>query len=177
MEAKSQHTEVIERPSWNPVRQCTAGTHGGNRCRRNAIPGGTVCVMHGGGVASVQAAAKRRLLAMVEPILDTFDEIVESWRAVRCDKCGRPTGDPAPVIRIGQLVLDRTGFHPSLNVIQTPAPNPFANLSEDELVERLEQLLTLARARRDTHRLATLDAVIEHIPDDDANPDLDLEEF
>jgi hypothetical protein len=33
----------------------------GDQCRRYAIPGGTVCVMHGGAAPQVAAAARRRL--------------------------------------------------------------------------------------------------------------------
>ncbi len=33
----------------------------GQRCKRLAIPGGTVCVMHGGAAPQVAAAARRRL--------------------------------------------------------------------------------------------------------------------
>lgn len=43
---------------------CTAATKAtGNRCKRRPIPGGTVCVKHGGGAPQVQAKAAERLLA------------------------------------------------------------------------------------------------------------------
>jgi len=42
-------------------RRCTATAKGsGSRCKRVAIPGGTVCVMHGGAAPQVQAAAAER---------------------------------------------------------------------------------------------------------------------
>lgn len=42
--------------------QCTATSkQSGERCKRRPIPGGTVCVMHGGKTPQVQAAAARRL--------------------------------------------------------------------------------------------------------------------
>jgi hypothetical protein len=44
-------------------RQCTAHARSGNRCKRYAAAGTTVCRMHGGAAPQVQAAAKRRLLA------------------------------------------------------------------------------------------------------------------
>lgn len=45
-------------------RRCTAHTKasgGQNRCKRAAIPGGTVCTKHGGGAPQVRNAANRRL--------------------------------------------------------------------------------------------------------------------
>jgi hypothetical protein len=44
-------------------RRCRAHSkRSGERCRRSAIPGGTVCVMHGGAAPQVAAAARRRLV-------------------------------------------------------------------------------------------------------------------
>lgn len=41
--------------------QCTANTSGsGNRCKKGAIKGGTVCATHGGSAPQVKAAAQRR---------------------------------------------------------------------------------------------------------------------
>lgn len=42
-------------------RRCRAtAKHSGERCKRAAIPGGTVCVKHGGAAPAVRAAAERR---------------------------------------------------------------------------------------------------------------------
>jgi hypothetical protein len=153
--------EALERPSWNPARQCTATNREGERCRRQPIPGGSVCVMHGGSIPAVQESAKRRLIAMVEPIMATFESIVETWDSTRCDKCGKPTGDPMPVIRVGQLVLDRAGFHPTLTVEQAAPPNPFASLDEDAVIEKLQELLAAAIARRDVHRAHALPEAVD----------------
>lgn len=43
------------------VRQCTAIKRSGDRCKRSAIKGGTVCSTHGGKAPQVLAAAQRRL--------------------------------------------------------------------------------------------------------------------
>ena len=44
------------------ARQCTATAKGsGNRCKRAAAPGASVCVKHGAGAPQVKAAAERRL--------------------------------------------------------------------------------------------------------------------
>ena len=146
----------MEGLTWNPARQCTGTNRAGERCQRQPIPGGTVCVMHGGAIPQVQAAAKARLVAMVEPVLGAFEEIVATWRGTRCDTCGRPTGDPGPVIQVGRLVLDRAGFHPTLTVEQVaPPPNPHVELTDDGLLERaivlLGRLLDCRIWRRRSH--------------------------
>ncbi len=46
----------------NDNRRCTATAKAtGERCKRAAAPGGTVCVKHGGGAPQVRAAAARRV--------------------------------------------------------------------------------------------------------------------
>lgn len=52
-------------------RRCTARNRRGQQCGRYPIPGGNVCVMHGGGAPQVQARAKQRLAAMIDPALAT----------------------------------------------------------------------------------------------------------
>ena len=118
-------------------RRCTApNRRTGEQCGRRPIPGGTVCAVHGGKHPAVQAKAKQRLLAMVEPVLAAFDEIVESWHRTRCDKCGHPTGDPKPVIQVGKLVLDRTGFGPTmkLEIQPTSAANDLREMPIEQAV-------------------------------------------
>ena len=153
--------ENLER-TWRPDgRRCTARARStGEQCARQPIPGGAVCVMHGGSAPGAQQAAKLRLLAMVEPVLSAFEEILESWRRTKCKACGHPTGDPAPVIKVGQLVLDRSGFHPTLTVEQAAPPNPYEGLTEDQIIERLEAMLTGLRARRDERPLAAADPLL-----------------
>lgn len=45
----------------NPARRCTAHKKTGERCRRWAIKGGTVCTHHGGRAPAVKAKARRRI--------------------------------------------------------------------------------------------------------------------
>src|SRR6185369_14903301 len=109
------------------------------------------CPMHGGGIPAVREAAKRRLLAMVDPVLSAFEEILESWQRTTCPACGKPTGDTAPVIRVGQLVLDRAGFHPSVDVTVRSGESPFAELLHwlpTDRLELMQQWLTEAEAKR-----------------------------
>lgn len=114
-------------------RRCTGTNRAGEQCGLAPIAGGAVCALHGGRAPQVRAKAQARLLSLVEPVLTVFEEIVESWRNTRCDKCGQPTADPGPVIRVGQLVLDRSGFGPSAH-LTVSAPSASASV-EDEAVE------------------------------------------
>ncbi len=88
---------------------------------------------------------------MVEPVLGVFEEILAIWHSTRCTGCGHvdengvkcvgcgnPTGDPAPVIRVGQLVLDRAGFHPTLTVESRPMVDEPRHFTDDELIERID---------------------------------------
>jgi hypothetical protein len=50
--------------------QCTAhSSRTGQACKRQAIAGGNVCIMHGGSAAQVRRAAALRILALVDPAL------------------------------------------------------------------------------------------------------------
>lgn len=52
-------------------RQCKAKSkQSGQRCKRRPIPGGFVCVMHGGKVPQVKAAAEKRQRDMLAEALD-----------------------------------------------------------------------------------------------------------
>lgn len=56
---------------------CTATAKGSRmRCKRRPIPGGTVCVKHGGGAPQVQLKAEERLRAMEIPALIRLDELM-----------------------------------------------------------------------------------------------------
>jgi hypothetical protein len=85
-------------------------------------------------------------------------DIVSDWRRDRCDTCGYPKGDPTPVIRAAQIVLDRTGFHPTLAVqaVRMEIPEYAAYLTNDELAEvqamvlRAKERMTSGAPREDT---------------------------
>lgn len=58
--------------------RCTAKSkRSGVQCKRRPIPGGTVCVMHGGGAPQVKAKAMDRLLAIQFPAIARLAELVE----------------------------------------------------------------------------------------------------
>lgn len=49
-------------------RQCTGKSkQSGERCKRRPIPGGFVCVMHGGKIPKVQAKAAERMADLIDP--------------------------------------------------------------------------------------------------------------
>ena len=158
--------EALERSSWNPPRQCVGSNRAGERCQRNAIPGGTVCVNHGGAAPQVQKSAKQRLLAGADLAIDYLLNLLTPKPP--CEHCGRSDADRDPtVVRACQLVLDRSGFHPTLNIVAEAAPNPFVHYSDDEIVAQLEQMLAAAVARRDRHRQTQLPAgVVDGVVDE-----------
>lgn len=84
---------VVERG----YRSCTATARTGRRCQRRPIPGGTVCVLHGGKAPAVQAKARVRLATMVEPALGRLARILV-------------TGNDRDAIRAIENVLDRAGI-------------------------------------------------------------------
>ena len=85
----------------NESRRCTAhSSQTGERCKRSAIKGGTVCASHGGRAPQVKRSAKERLAELIEPALEGLHTALKS-------------GEIPSIVRAAQVVLDRTGFHPS----------------------------------------------------------------
>lgn len=61
-----------------PYEPCTARSkQSGKRCKRRPIPGGRVCVMHGGKAPQVQLAAEERLKALEIPALVRLEELMQ----------------------------------------------------------------------------------------------------
>lgn len=57
---------------------CTAKSkQSQQRCKRRPIPGGTVCVMHGGGNPHTRARALERLIMLQSPAIDTLAYLME----------------------------------------------------------------------------------------------------
>src|SRR3954454_2149212 len=81
--------------------RCTARISDGSRpCARWAINGSTVCATHGGQAPQVQRSAKERLAELVEPALKGLHTALKS-------------GEIPSIVKAAQIVLDRTGFHPT----------------------------------------------------------------
>lgn len=136
---------------------CGALTSSGTPCRRYTIRGGTRCTLHGGGSPEARRVAEEMLAVARVPAARVLLRLIEDWEADRCQTCGRPSGDPGPIIRAATVVLDRAGLHPSMSVHVTREPeNSFAGLSEDELIAQLEEMLKSARESRDAKRALLL---------------------
>ncbi len=81
--------------------RCTARLSNGSRqCERWAINGSNVCSTHGGRAKQVQRRAKERLAELIEPALTGLNKALES-------------NDLTAIVKASQIVLDRTGFHPT----------------------------------------------------------------
>ena len=81
--------------------KCKATNRRGAPCGRWAIPGGTVCLNHGGGAPQVREAARRRLMAWAPRALQVLEDIAED------------TDQPAAArVRAASDLLDRAGFKP-----------------------------------------------------------------
>jgi hypothetical protein len=81
-----------------PKRQCTAKSkQSGVRCKRRPIPGGEVCVMHGGKAPQVQESAKLRLARLVDPAITRLGILIEHI-------------DARVALAAARDVLDRNGF-------------------------------------------------------------------
>jgi hypothetical protein len=60
-------------PMRSTAQKCRARSkQTGNPCRQWAIPGGTVCVYHGGKAPQTEAKAKERLMALQAPAIETL---------------------------------------------------------------------------------------------------------
>lgn len=71
IKARPDHRDT---PDHMDAPQCTATAKGSRqRCKRRPIPGGSVCVKHGGGAPQVQAKAEERLKALVGPAISRLD--------------------------------------------------------------------------------------------------------
>ena len=95
-------TDLMDVPRFRR-RQCHARSkQSGQRCRRYAIPGGTVCSTHGGAAPQVRRAAERRLAFAVDPAIETLSRFVESDEMV--DR------HPAQALAAARTILDRAGL-------------------------------------------------------------------
>jgi hypothetical protein len=78
----------------------------GQRCRRDAIAGGTVCPTHGGSAPQVRASARLRLAALVDPSINVLDKLLKDRKK-----------EPALAYRAAVAVLDRNGFGATTKLI------------------------------------------------------------
>lgn len=120
-------TQPTEGPKEAPTkeaitRQCTArSTTSGERCRKSAILGGTVCTSHGGKAPQVRRKAALRLQELIDPAIGTL-----AREMVQADKS-------ADRQRAANSVLDRAGVPRTATVIDGES-------AKSLLVERINAL-------------------------------------
>jgi hypothetical protein len=147
-------------------RQCSAQSkQSGEQCKRPPIPGGNVCRMHGGAAPQVQASARDRLNALVEPAIEALGRAMRSRNV------------PA-IVRAAQLVLDRCGFPPSRHhLVEADAISPLVISTLDHVKWLTDDQLTTMQTWM-AEAKARAEAGIEPEPiaswgrdDDDDEPD------
>lgn len=132
------------------TRTCGATARNGLPCRRYVGPGFTRCNLHGGATPLARQAATEALARAALPAAEAMFDIIDRFHHETCPTCGLPNGDPTPVIRAAQIVLDRTGFGPSSTLhLEPPPQNDFAHLPLSELADRAEEFARRLRAAAD----------------------------
>jgi len=88
-----------------PMPKCSAKTSAGAACRKSAMNGGVVCSKHGGLAPQVIAAARRRLLMMIDPALGVLARATRT----RTGKAAKNWEPSAQEIAAAREVLTRAG--------------------------------------------------------------------
>ncbi len=133
------------------VRICGARTKAnGLPCQRVCAPGFNRCNLHGGHSPLARQAAQRALAAAALPAAQVLFDILDRYQSDTCPHCCMPRGDPTPVIRAAQIVLDRTGFHPSVSVElsrQEPQAAEWGPWMTDDQLRQIGQWIADAKRR------------------------------
>lgn len=114
--------------------RCKATNRQGQRCGKPAILGGTVCRMHGGAAPQVKNKAEERLRALEMPAITRIGQLIDQKEF------------PSVAYQASKDVLDRLRGKPTEHVEATVTN--VANLSDDELMAKAQQLLEQMRGRR-----------------------------
>ena len=111
-----------------PLR-CTAKSKStGKQCRNLPIVGGTVCISHGGSIPAVKAAAQRRMIALIDPAMDTL------YRALyECEEWSQK-------VRAALGILDRAGMGVGSTLTIDTEKSDLSQLSLAELQARARQV-------------------------------------
>lgn len=120
----------------------------GNRCKRWAIPGGTVCVMHGGKAPQVQAAAQARVAAR---------KIAEDAEAVLASEGITPVEDP--LHELGKLASASNALMHALGA-RVNSLQELEHFDQKNSPAIKAEVQMYERAMDRTHRL--LDSLVRH---------------
>ena len=100
-------------------RRCRAhSTRSGERCKKAAILGGTVCATHGGSAPQVRARADERLRALQPAAVMRLQEALDAVLR-QLDRHGLVVDvgpDHSVRVRTATAILDRTGMGPTQSV-------------------------------------------------------------
>lgn len=153
---KEQRTWKPENPPRpivpRPGNQCKAHKVDGTRCKKPAMRGQFICVSHGGGAPQNRKAARERLAELIDPIIARLVE--------RVKEPGLSTGD---LIRIGHLILDRTGVGPTANlkVDSRIVKYDLSELSVEQLAAKMDALQAKLKGLGEPHQPQSLPAYLE----------------
>lgn len=103
----------------NPARRCTAHRKNGDRCRKWAIMGGTVCATHGGRARQVREKARQRLMEYSDPAVRHAFKTMND--------------ETAPVqtrLKASLAIIDRAGLGPQTAIDVSVTAKPFENIFE-----------------------------------------------
>lgn len=114
--------------------RCQTITQRGNPCRRWAVPGSKVCVLHGGSIPAAKEQIERMLLALQETAIESLMEVF----AVADDKV---------LMEAAFKLLDRTGHGPQSS-IRVEEPLDLTNASDDEIEMQTLKVLDAIRAKK-----------------------------
>ena len=90
------------------TRRCTAHRKNGDRCKKAAIRGGTVCGTHGGSAPQVKNKARQRIMEAADPAAARLVELMESQ-------------DERISLAAARDLLDRAG-HKAPTVVEITSP-------------------------------------------------------
>ena len=97
-------------------RRCTAHKKDGQRCKKAAILGGTVCGTHGGSAPQVRNKARQRIMEAADPAAARMVELMAS-------------PDERISFAASKDLMDRAGYK---------APTEISFVSDEKLAEMLE---------------------------------------
>lgn len=109
--------------------QCTGITVKGLRCEHAAVGGTDLCAIHQKDAIS---SGRAKLLSLINPALTTLED------------CLSPSVDDKVRLAAAKIILDRTGFGPSMTMRVTEETEDLSALSIEELRARRDALVQRA---------------------------------
>lgn len=100
--------------SQDAAHRCVAHKRDGERCKKAAIRGATVCRSHGGATPQVQRKARERFNDNIDPMIETAARYIKDAAEGKLD--------PMEALAWAKFVADRTGFVPGKTNIHVEGP-------------------------------------------------------